>query len=38
MTEITRASYIDAIARLLRRLSDRGLREVYALLMAYIGP
>lgn len=38
MTEITRASYIDTIARLLRRLSDQGLREIYALLMAYIAP
>ena len=38
MTEITRASYIDAIARLLRRLSDQGLWEIYALLTAYIAP
>lgn len=32
-----RASYIEAITRLLWRLGDREVREVYALLTAYIG-
>ena len=38
MTEITRASYIDAIAKLLGQLSDQWLRDIYTLLAAYIGP
>ena len=32
-----RTSYVEAITRLLRQLGDREVREVYALLTAYIG-
>lgn len=35
--QIARTSYIEAITRLLRQLGDREVREVYALLTAYIG-